>query len=406
METGFLLLLFSLLFQNISGCTTNADCTDGLKCIIPRSQGSTTGTCLKFCGGIGNIQCPSGATCVLDGTFPDAGGHCDYGSSSPSSQNSAANNGTTGAANATASPAAKNATTPANVTTTPSPKRRKPKTPTTAPPAAPPTGRPVFRGAGEGQQCAGFAGIPCAPGLTCQIKDNFADASGTCVSRSPFSSLPPCGGKSGNECAEGYVCVPGGPGFLSRCHVKPVQKPRPPTANPDPPIVMSCGGLARTGCPEGMTCELKDKSANALGKCVPQFCGGIGGIPCPDGFDCKLDSTFIADAGGQCVPSPSPIGQICGGTKGTPCPKHYICKLEANSSSGKCVSDSCGGFAGFHCPSGFYCKPDLTMIDGPGVCISEFCGGIGGIQCEPGFTCKLDGPFPDAGGKCVWGKSE
>jgi hypothetical protein len=30
----------------------------------------------KFCGGIAAFQCPTGYSCKLDGTFPDAGGHC------------------------------------------------------------------------------------------------------------------------------------------------------------------------------------------------------------------------------------------------------------------------------------------------------------------------------------------
>ncbi|MFA5931021.1 MAG: Kazal-type serine protease inhibitor family protein [archaeon] len=41
------------------------------------------GTCAensteKFCGGIAAIQCPSGFTCKLDGTYPDAGGKCIF----------------------------------------------------------------------------------------------------------------------------------------------------------------------------------------------------------------------------------------------------------------------------------------------------------------------------------------
>ncbi len=38
-----------------------------------------------FCGGIGNIQCPAGGTCKLDGDYPDASGKCtDVPVSSPS----------------------------------------------------------------------------------------------------------------------------------------------------------------------------------------------------------------------------------------------------------------------------------------------------------------------------------
>jgi len=31
---------------------------------------------LIFCGGIGNIPCPSGYACRLEGRYPDAGGRC------------------------------------------------------------------------------------------------------------------------------------------------------------------------------------------------------------------------------------------------------------------------------------------------------------------------------------------
>jgi hypothetical protein len=30
----------------------------------------------QFCGGIGNIKCPTGYSCQLDGNYPDAGGKC------------------------------------------------------------------------------------------------------------------------------------------------------------------------------------------------------------------------------------------------------------------------------------------------------------------------------------------
>src|SRR5207237_1440850 len=32
-----------------------------------------------FCGGIANIKCPAAMACQLDGSYPDAGGHCTAG---------------------------------------------------------------------------------------------------------------------------------------------------------------------------------------------------------------------------------------------------------------------------------------------------------------------------------------
>ena len=39
----------------------------------PETQSGPEG---KFCGGIANIPCPNGFECVLDGSYPDAGGTC------------------------------------------------------------------------------------------------------------------------------------------------------------------------------------------------------------------------------------------------------------------------------------------------------------------------------------------
>lgn len=36
-----------------------------------------------FCGGIAAFPCPKGQRCVLDGDFPDAGGHCEAVSCEP-----------------------------------------------------------------------------------------------------------------------------------------------------------------------------------------------------------------------------------------------------------------------------------------------------------------------------------
>jgi hypothetical protein len=61
----------------------SAPCAEGLDC---RWDGGPRDalTCAKplpttgdFCGGIAAIACPSGYQCALDGTYPDAGGHCE-----------------------------------------------------------------------------------------------------------------------------------------------------------------------------------------------------------------------------------------------------------------------------------------------------------------------------------------
>jgi hypothetical protein len=43
---------------------------------INANMGCSIGSTIKFCGGIAAIACPSGLECKLDGTYPDAGGHC------------------------------------------------------------------------------------------------------------------------------------------------------------------------------------------------------------------------------------------------------------------------------------------------------------------------------------------
>lgn len=51
-------------------CRWNGGPRDSLACVAATPEG-------KFCGGFAGIQCPSGSRCVLDGSFPDAGGHCE-----------------------------------------------------------------------------------------------------------------------------------------------------------------------------------------------------------------------------------------------------------------------------------------------------------------------------------------
>lgn len=53
-------------------------CAPGLVC-YQTGEGAydIPGTCRPFCGGIDGILCEAGSHCVLDGNYPDAGGHCE-----------------------------------------------------------------------------------------------------------------------------------------------------------------------------------------------------------------------------------------------------------------------------------------------------------------------------------------
>lgn len=60
--------------------TQSKPCADGLECVHVSGPRDAL-TCAKpkpaFCGGIAGIECPPGYACILDGTYPDAGGHCE-----------------------------------------------------------------------------------------------------------------------------------------------------------------------------------------------------------------------------------------------------------------------------------------------------------------------------------------
>jgi len=56
----------------------NEKCAPGLVC-YQTGEGAfdIPGTCRPFCGGIAGFPCEPGNHCVLDGNYPDAGGHCE-----------------------------------------------------------------------------------------------------------------------------------------------------------------------------------------------------------------------------------------------------------------------------------------------------------------------------------------
>ncbi len=64
-----------------------AECAPELECEFSEPTFDVPGVCVDpndddpaFCGGIANIQCPTGQHCELMGDFPDAGGSCQPGS--------------------------------------------------------------------------------------------------------------------------------------------------------------------------------------------------------------------------------------------------------------------------------------------------------------------------------------
>ena len=54
-------------------CIVYDDCCNNYEDVCDPEQG---GDGTIFCGGIANLHCPSGLTCVPDGPSSDAGGHC------------------------------------------------------------------------------------------------------------------------------------------------------------------------------------------------------------------------------------------------------------------------------------------------------------------------------------------
>src|SRR3989338_5757216 len=59
-------------------CRPRPACLDAkpITCLITVTADMCPPAEAKFCGGIANIECPSGYTCKLDGFYPDAGGKC------------------------------------------------------------------------------------------------------------------------------------------------------------------------------------------------------------------------------------------------------------------------------------------------------------------------------------------
>lgn len=58
-------------------CRPRPACLDAEpRCLIAETADMCPPAEIKSCGGIANIKCPSGYTCQLDGSYPDAGGKC------------------------------------------------------------------------------------------------------------------------------------------------------------------------------------------------------------------------------------------------------------------------------------------------------------------------------------------
>jgi hypothetical protein len=66
-------VLFLSLPLALVACTPTAPSTniDGSS-----STAMSSSSMGQFCGGIAALPCPEGFACVLDGTYPDAGGTC------------------------------------------------------------------------------------------------------------------------------------------------------------------------------------------------------------------------------------------------------------------------------------------------------------------------------------------
>jgi hypothetical protein len=56
----------------------DVQCLKGQHCEMKGINGGSIPVCLEdvFCGGFAGIACAAGYTCHLDGSYPDAGGHC------------------------------------------------------------------------------------------------------------------------------------------------------------------------------------------------------------------------------------------------------------------------------------------------------------------------------------------
>ena len=182
----------------------------------------------EFCGGIANVQCNADLHCVLDGSFPDAGGVCvpDYcgvwtGNVCPDGfscdlfyPDFPDSNGVCVADDPCAN---------GNIC--------------------------VIDGAGEGEFCGGIAGILCADGLDCELDGPGPDAGGTCVVAGAAQGEF-CGGIGALQCAAGLEC-------------------QLDSSNPD------AGGVCVVA-----------------GAAVGEFCGGFGAVQCANDLVCQLDGNY------------------------------------------------------------------------------------------------------------------
>jgi hypothetical protein len=267
---------------------TASDCSQGQSCIaIPHSSGEPAtdgvGMCVDntTCGGIANLQCPTGKVCV-----DDTSDSCDP------------NNGGNDCSGVCVTD----------------------------------TNPPVT--------CGGILGTPCPSGQkcvddpsdSCDPLNGGADCSGICKQDTSTTSTTVCGGFGGPLCATGYSCVKDpnsscGPevdcaGICLENSILPLK---------------TCGSFSGETCAQGQACvkipnSSGEPATDGVGMCVDNtMCGGIANFLCPTGKTCVDDpndncdpNNGGADCSGICVTDPNaPIA--CGGFAATPCPSGKTC---------------------------------------------------------------------------------
>ena len=273
--------------RDCSGCC--------VRLVIPETPkpAPVVDTC-TMCGGIANIQCDAGFTCMddtRDNCYPNMGGRdcsgCCVRVVIPEKSSSAA----------------------ASVDTC--------------------------------TMCGGIANIQCAAGFTCMddTRDNCdpnnggRDCSGCCVrlvipenSLSAAASVDTCtmcGGIANIQCAAGWTCMDD------------------TRDNCDP----NNGGRDCSGCCVRLVIPEKSSSAAAsVDTCT--MCGGIANIQCAAGFTCMDDTRDNCD--------PNNGGRDCSGC----CVRLVIPEKSSSAAASVDTCTMCGGIANIQCAAGWTCMDD------------------------------------------------